>query len=1343
MTEPLDVSLRVRLAYEGGGSAKAAVGDIEAIRANAAKLGTGLGSERLGQDMSKLAGFADLARRAMSALEGEAAKLSGSAGGGARLAADLGAIAAPAGVAKREMADVAAAAVRMGGTGGGAKAAADLRGVTAEAISAGRSIADTTQAAAKLGQAAGGGARLASDISRVGGEAARAGRSVDALGAKLGDAIKAQRAAGGFKSGAELDGFLKAFDAQVKSGKAEIGGLEAAANKMGAASGPKHLAEGLGAVSAGATTAHREVDFIGVGAAWATRDLGGLAKAADSLGHSAGPASLRRTVDGIGKDADEARRKLDRMGTASGHGGRHGGSTPLARGLAMPFGLERKVGLLGSAGGMGGLAAGYGVYEVGKAFVSAEKQAMDLETAMAEVKRSVGEMPAEGLKGLEAAILRTSRTTGVATGELAKMTATAAAAGRPVAELSQFMELGAKTAGAFGMQADDAAEKLTQVGTGFRLDQRGIQAVADDAALLQERTGARGAGTLDFTARVSGTAQMAHMAPAQVAAYGGTMQKIGMSPEQAASTYEDVLGKLLAGEKAGAGFTTGLHRMHAPEGGTESAFALQRIARTDPSAAMVRFLNDVKTLSKERRFSVLSEMVGPETAAFVSRLSDHTGDLTRNLGLLEDKSAQSGALDRTFKLFDETTSKKIDRATAAIGAFATKLGQAFAPAVGAAADATARLFDQLAEGPSGQSFGDTLKMKARMHGAKTDAEAEAWIKQNRPRDYDAIYRPEARTKDDAFVPPRPDAVMRDVRPDPSRPHNADELRQTEAFLKRTLAEAKPENATNIRRQLDEVHRQLGNASPGATARPLDPNAAAGGPVPAPAPEALPARAARPNALPPSAAPPPPDAPPAEALRERPARPDVPPPPPAPAPPAALDDDSLIAMPMRYRGSGASPLLRRASFTADDGSADRAAGGSPSEALQAVIEAGTKAGVVAGLREVLDMRGGTVPAAGGIVSASYDGDGEVTAGRSIGGAAGAAPRRSLRYGGGYGPHGRQDADGSSHHRSVRYGRGYGPPVHDGGGDRAGSHARKHGQVGNDAVPDANFQTKGNRIDGLSEDGTRQYAAVLGKRESGNRYGITNPYGYVGRWQMGADALAENGYVKRGTTNRGLNDPSAWTGKGDVHSVEEFKANKGGVQDREFAEYTNRHYAQLKSTGVIRDGMSQPDVAGWLAAAHLKGVGGARALSRGHDNVDANGTSASSYKRMMAGVGSNAPSPGLAARELPAKPAGRLGTVAFEEDRATRARRPVTPATPAETVSPRFAPAKMTMASARPEDGAPGSSRGGQRQVAAASPPVQNFYGMHDPVQTARHAQLEANREVRRSQARALHGIGSVA
>jgi hypothetical protein len=315
MTEPLDVSLRVRLAYEAG-AAKMAVADIEAIRASATKLG-GTGAERL--------------------------------------TADIAGITAPAVAAKRELADMSAAAVKLGQASGGGRMASELRGVSAEAKATGRVIAETTLEAERL-QAA----------------------------------LKARRATGGFANGAELEAFLKSFGAQVRTGTARLGELVAAAAKVGTTAGPARLADGLGAVSSAATTARRELDFVGIGAVKAERDLERLGRAMRSAGGGTG---------GIGGGDEHG----------GGPGGRPHRVNPALRAAAMPFRAERKVGFLASGGGMAGLAAGYGLFEVGKAFVDAEKQAIDFESQMTDVKRAVADLSPDGIKALETAILKTSR----------------------------------------------------------------------------------------------------------------------------------------------------------------------------------------------------------------------------------------------------------------------------------------------------------------------------------------------------------------------------------------------------------------------------------------------------------------------------------------------------------------------------------------------------------------------------------------------------------------------------------------------------------------------------------------------------------------------------------------------------------------------------------------------------------------------------------------------------------------------------------------------------------------------------------------------------------------------
>ena len=142
------------------------------------------------------------------------------------------------------------------------------------------------------------------------------------------------------------------------------------------------------------------------------------------------------------------------------------------------------------------------------------------------------------------------------------------------------------------------------------------------------------------------------------------------------------------------------------------------------------------------------------------------------------------------------------------------------------------------------------------------------------------------------------------------------------------------------------------------------------------------------------------------------------------------------------------------------------------------------------------------------------------------------------------------------------------------------------------------TGGATIPGFTPEETQSYLNILGNRESGNTYMGNNAQGYGGRWQMGPGEVA---------------------GTGATRDANWYK-NVGGAQDASMMKYTLQHYNELLKAGVIKPGMSPQQVAGYLAAAHLGGVGGAIALSKGEARRDANGTPTSEYFRMMSGLGS---------------------------------------------------------------------------------------------------------------------------
>jgi hypothetical protein len=74
----------------------------------------------------------------------------------------------------------------------------------------------------------------------------------------------------------------------------------------------------------------------------------------------------------------------------------------------------------------------------------------------------------------------------------------------------------------------------------------------------------------------------------------------------------------------------------------------------------------------------------------------------------------------------------------------------------------------------------------------------------------------------------------------------------------------------------------------------------------------------------------------------------------------------------------------------------------------------------------------------------------------------------------------------------------------------------------------------------EEANKDYEAflsALGSRESSGRYDVENPWGYLGKYQMGEAALIDAGYYLQDGTAQ--NDwRGEWTGKDGVWSKEDF-------------------------------------------------------------------------------------------------------------------------------------------------------------------------------------------------------------
>jgi hypothetical protein len=140
----------------------------------------------------------------------------------------------------------------------------------------------------------------------------------------------------------------------------------------------------------------------------------------------------------------------------------------------------------------------------------------------------------------------------------------------------------------------------------------------------------------------------------------------------------------------------------------------------------------------------------------------------------------------------------------------------------------------------------------------------------------------------------------------------------------------------------------------------------------------------------------------------------------------------------------------------------------------------------------------------------------------------------------------------------------------------------------------------RIKQYHEDELQRFLHDIGFRESGNRYDITNTWGYMGRYQFGKATLKGLGYNV--TKKEFLNNPQ--------------------LQDSAMIDLLNHNKEKLQSYIDIYDGKTingmEITESGILAAAHLGGQGSVKRYFRnGKVFHDGNGTKITSYMKQFSG------------------------------------------------------------------------------------------------------------------------------
>lgn len=167
---------------------------------------------------------------------------------------------------------------------------------------------------------------------------------------------------------------------------------------------------------------------------------------------------------------------------------------------------------------------------------------------------------------------------------------------------------------------------------------------------------------------------------------------------------------------------------------------------------------------------------------------------------------------------------------------------------------------------------------------------------------------------------------------------------------------------------------------------------------------------------------------------------------------------------------------------------------------------------------------------------------------------------------------------------------------------------------------------NNTIGMSNDTYQNLKNIIAYRESGGNQFSVNSLGFMGKYQFGAEALADTGFIDKsklpkksqrysGWQNDFLADDSNWTIKGGKQAF----LNNVDYQEQAMDKLLKSNYNQISKGIGYTD---EKDLSGKLMASHLGGYGNTKKLFlEGKGFKDANGTDIMQYYKLGSKAGSN--------------------------------------------------------------------------------------------------------------------------
>lgn len=339
----------------------------------------------------------------------------------------------------------------------------------------------------------------------------------------------------------------------------------------------------------------------------------------------------------------------------------------------------------------GGLVDAVGAfYALRTAIAGPVREAMEFESAMADVKKVVDFPTPDGLNEFRNSLLDLSKRVPLSVNGLAQIAAAAGQAGIAGEDLNRFTEAAAKVGTAFDISADEAGTAMSKLMTGLGLSIEEVTLLTDAMNHLSNSQAATASEILDVVRRVGAQSKQFGFTATEVSAFASAMIAAGAQSDVAATSFRNMGLALTKGDSATKRQSAALKSL-----GLDATDVAKRM-QEDAVGTTIDVMERISKLPAELQASISNDLFGSEARALGPLLTNL--DLVReSLGLVAEEGEYAGSSFKEFEARAATFENAVQIFNNRLSALKIVIGEALIPAINGMMEAISPVIDRMAQ----------------------------------------------------------------------------------------------------------------------------------------------------------------------------------------------------------------------------------------------------------------------------------------------------------------------------------------------------------------------------------------------------------------------------------------------------------------------------------------------------------------------------------------------------------------------------------------------------------------------------------------------------------------------